>query len=61
MHYRSTREEREQEIENLLGEIMTDNFHNLAKEIDIQVQEVPRALIKMNAKSPPQTPHNYNT
>ena len=30
-------EEREQEIENLFGEIMTENFPNLVKETDIQV------------------------
>ena len=34
------RKEREQEIENLLEEILTENFPNLVKEIDIQVQEV---------------------
>ena len=32
-------EEEEQEIENLLETIMEENFHNLVKEIDIQVQE----------------------
>ena len=31
-------EEREQGIENLFQEIMTDNFSNLVKEIDIQPQ-----------------------
>ena len=35
-------EEREQGIENLFEEIMTGNFPNLAKELDIQVQEAQR-------------------
>ena len=30
---------KEQEIENLFEKIMKENFPNLAKEIDIQVQE----------------------
>ena len=32
-------EERKQEIENLPEEIMTENFPNLAKETDTQIQE----------------------
>ena len=32
-------EEKEQEIENLFKKIMTENFLNLAKDINIQVQE----------------------
>ena len=32
-------EEEEQEIENLFEQIMKENFPNLAKEIDMQVQE----------------------
>ena len=32
-------EEKEQEIENLFEKIMKENFPNLAKELDIQVQE----------------------
>ena len=32
-------EEKEQEMENLFEKIMKENFRNLAKEIDIQVQE----------------------
>ena len=35
-------EEEEQEIENLFEKIMKENFPNLAKELDIQVQESPR-------------------
>ena len=32
-------EEEEQEIENLFEKIMKENFPNLVKEIDIEVQE----------------------
>ena len=32
-------EEKEQEIENLSEKIMKENFPNLVKEIDVQVQE----------------------
>ena len=42
-------EEREQEIENLFQK-MTENFPNLVKGIDIQVQEVQRVPDKMNLK-----------
>ena len=35
-------EEKEQEIENLFENIMKENFPNLVKEIDIQVQEAQR-------------------
>ena len=34
--------EEEQEIENLFGKIMKENFCNLVKEIDIKVQEALR-------------------
>ena len=41
-------EEEEQEIENLFEQIMKENFHNLAKEIDFQevqeAQKVPKKL-----------------
>ena len=43
-------EEEEQETENLFGKIMKENFLNLAKEIDIQVQEAQRIPNKMEAK-----------
>ena len=45
------REEKEQETENLLEKIMKENFPNLVKEIDIQVQEtLQRVPNKMDAK-----------
>ena len=47
-------EEEEQEIENLFEKIMKENFPNLVKEIDIQVQEAQRVSSKMNPH------HNYN-
>ena len=36
---KAEREEKEREIENLFAKIMKENFPNLVKEIDIQVQE----------------------
>ena len=43
-------EEEEQEIENLLEKIMKENFPNLVKEIDMQVQEAQRVPNKMDEK-----------
>ena len=44
-------EEEEQEIENLFGNIMKENFPNLAKEIDFQeVQEAQRVPKKLDPK-----------
>ena len=43
-------EEEEQEIENLFEKIMKENFPNLVKEIDIQVQEVQRIPNKFDPK-----------
>ena len=45
-------EEEEQEIENLLENIMNENFPNLVKEIDIQVQEAQTVPNKRDAKTP---------
>ena len=45
-------EEEEQEIEKLFEKIMKENFPNLVKEIDIQVQEAQRVPNKMDAKRP---------
>ena len=45
-------EEEEQEVENLLEEIMKENFPNLMKEIDMQVQEAHRVPNKTDAKRP---------
>ena len=44
------REEEEKEIENLFEKIMKENFLNLVKEIDIQVQEAQRVPNKMDPK-----------
>ena len=44
--------EEEQEIENLFEKIMKENFLNLVKEIDIQVQEAQRVPNKVNPKRP---------
>ena len=43
-------EEGEQDIENLFEKIMKENFPNLAKEIDIQVQEARRVPNKLDLK-----------
>ena len=43
-------EEEEQEIENLFVKIMTENFHNLVKEIDMQAQDVQRVLKKLDPR-----------
>ena len=47
-------EEKEQEIGNLFEKIMKENFPNLVKEIDLQVQEAQRVPNKMGAKRPTQ-------
>ena len=43
-------EEKEQEIGNLFEKIMKENFPNLMKEIDMQVQEAQRVPNNMDAK-----------
>nr|KAF6336921.1 hypothetical protein mMyoMyo1_012122 [Myotis myotis] len=43
-------DEREQDIENLFEEIMTENFPHLVKEMDLQVQEARRTPNKRNPK-----------
>nr|KAF6314890.1 hypothetical protein mMyoMyo1_008665 [Myotis myotis] len=43
-------DEREQDIENLFEEIMTENFPYLVKELDLQVQEAQRTPNKRNPK-----------
>ena len=45
-------EEEDQEIEKLFEKIMKENFPNLEKEIDIQVQEAQRVPNKMDPKRP---------
>ena len=43
-------EEEEQEIENLFEQIMKENFSNLAKEMDIQAQELQRVPKKLDQR-----------
>ena len=43
-------EEKEKEIENLFEKVMKENFPNLVKEIDIQVQEAQRVPNKLDPK-----------
>ena len=45
-------EEKEQEIGTVFEKIMGENFPNLLKEIDIQVQEAQRIPNTMHAKRP---------
>ena len=45
-------EEKEQEIGNLFLKTVKENFPNLVKEIDMQVQETLRAPNKMDPKRP---------
>ena len=46
------REKKEQEVGNLFEKIMEENFTDLGKEIDVQVQEAQRVPNKMDAKRP---------
>ena len=48
------REEEELNIENLFEKIMKENLPNLAKEIDIQVQEARRVQNKLHQRGPHQ-------
>ena len=50
-------EEKEQDIGNLFEKIMKENFPNLVKEMDMQVQEAQRIPIMMHAKKP--TPKHF--
>ena len=43
-------EEEEQEIENLFEKIMRENLPNLAKEMDMQVQEAQRVPNKLDSR-----------
>ena len=43
-------EEKEQEIENFFEKIMKENFPNLAKEIDVKVQEAQRVPKKLDPR-----------
>ena len=45
-------EENEQEIGNLFEKITNENFSNLVREIDMQIQEAQRVPNKMDAKTP---------
>ena len=45
-------EEKKQEIGNLFEKIIKEDFPNLVKEIDMQVQEVQRVQNKLDAQRP---------
>ena len=44
--------EKKQEIGNLFEKIMKENFPNLVKEIEMQLQEAQRVPNKIEAKNP---------
>ena len=46
------KKEREQGVKNLSEEIMTENFPNLVKEKNTQVQEAQRVPNKLDSKRP---------
>ena len=48
----SQKEERAERAENLFEEIIAENFPNLRKETDIQVQEAQRAPNRISPKRP---------
>ena len=50
--------EREKIIKNVFEEIMAENFPNLRKETDIQIQEVQRVPNKMNLNTHTKIYHN---
>ena len=50
-------EKKEQEIRNFFEKIMKENFPNLVKEIDMQVQEAWRMPDKMNSRKRPTPRH----
>ena len=50
IHIIGVRREKEQEIRNLFGKKLKENFPNLVKEIDIQVQEAQRDPNKMDTR-----------
>ena len=53
MYYRNPKEEeREKRAENLLEEIIAENFPNLGKETVIQIQEAKRHPIKIKKSRP---------
>ena len=45
-------EKKEQETGNLFDKLMKENFSDVVKEIDMQVQETQRVSNKMEAKRP---------
>ena len=53
-------EHKENEIGNLFERIVKENFLNLMKEIDMQVQGAQRVPNKMDAKRPTPRHHNSN-
>ena len=51
-HHGVPEEEKEQEIRNLFGKIMKENFPNLMKKIDMQVQEARESQTRWTQTGP---------
>ena len=56
LHYRNSRKRREKGAENLVEEIMAENFTNLGKETNIQIHEALKVPNKMNPNRPTPRP-----
>lgn len=52
MHYRNSRRRREKSTESIFEETMVENFPNLGKETNIQVQEAQNIPSKINPMRP---------
>ena len=52
IHTPRRRRERKKGVENVFDEIIVENFLDLKKEIDVQVQEAKRVPNKMKPKRP---------
>ena len=59
-HHRMPEEEKEQEIGNLFEKIMKENFPNLVKEIDMQVQKAQSPKQDGCQEAHSKTYHNEN-
>ena len=51
-------EDEEQELENLFEQVMKENFPNLAKELDMQVQDTQSVSKEVGSKKKHTTSHH---
>jgi hypothetical protein len=54
-NYECSREREGKGIENLFSEILAENFANIRKDMDVQVQEAQRTCNRSDKKVLPQT------